>query len=55
MCELIELVGGIPWLKTSATYYLAQLGLHDKGRTVKELFVFNSWNLEPLVLLQDWP
>ncbi len=26
----------------------AQLGLPDKGRTIKDLVVCNSWDLEPL-------
>ena len=40
----------MPWLKTGATKYSAQLGLPDKGRTIKGLDVCNSWNLEPLDL-----
>ena len=37
--------------KTGATHYHAQLGLPDKGRTIKELVVCNNWDLEPLDLL----
>ena len=40
---------GMPWLKTGATP--AQLGLPDKGRAIKGLVVCNSWELEPLDLL----
>ncbi len=32
-------VGGMPWPKTGATQYHAQLGLSDKGRAVKGLVV----------------
>ena len=39
--------------KTGATNYHAQLGLPDKGRAIKELVVCNSWDLEPLDLLND--
>ena len=41
----------MPWLKTGATQYHAQLGLPDKGRAIKGLVVCNSWDLEPLDLL----
>ena len=41
----------MPWPQTGATQYHAQLGLPDKGRAIKELVVFNNWDLEPLVLL----
>ena len=34
-----------------ATHYHAQLGLPDKGRAIKGLVVCNSWDLEPLELL----
>ena len=43
----------MPWSKTGATQYHAQLGLPDKGRAIKELVVWNSWDLEPLDLLND--
>ncbi len=37
----------MPWPKTGATHYHAELGLPDKGRAIKGLFVCNSWDLEP--------
>ncbi len=37
----------MPWSKTGATQYHAQLGLQDKGRAIKGLVVCNSWDLEP--------
>ena len=44
--------GGMPWpQKTGATHYHTKLGLPDKGRTIKGLFVCNYWDLEPLDLL----
>ncbi len=36
---------------TGATQYHVHLGLPDKGLRIKDLVVFNSWNLEPLDLL----
>ena len=45
--------GGRPWPKTGATQYNAQLGLPDKGRAIKGLVVCNSWDPEPLDLLND--
>ena len=33
--------------ETGATQYHAQLGLPDKGRAIKGLVVYNSWDLEP--------
>ncbi len=39
--------------KTGATHYYAQLGLPAKGRAIKELFVCNRWDLEPLYLLNS--
>ena len=51
----------MPWPKTGATQYHAQLGLPDKGRAIKGLVVCNSWDLEPLDLLNGlaldcyWP
>ena len=41
----------MPWPKTGATQYHAQLGLQDKGHAIKGLVVCNSWDLEPLDLL----
>ena len=41
----------MPWPKTGATQYHAQLGLPDKGRAIKGLVVCNRWDLEPLDLL----
>ncbi len=41
----------MPWPKTGATQYHEQLGLTDKGREIKGLVVCNSWDLEPLDLL----
>ena len=41
----------MPLPQTGATQYHAQLGLPDKGRAIKGLVVFNSWDLEPLDLL----
>ena len=41
------------WPKTGATQYHAQLGLPDKGRAIKGLVVCNSWDLEPLNLLNS--
>ena len=39
------------WPQTAATQYHAQLRLQDIGRTIKGLVVCNSWDLEPLDLL----
>ena len=41
----------MPWPQTGATHYHAQLGLPDKVRAIKVLFVCNNWDLEPLDLL----
>ena len=41
----------MPWPKTGATQYHAQLGLLDKGRVIKGLVVFNRWDREPWDLL----
>ena len=41
----------MPWTKTGAIQYHVQLGLPDKGRAIKGLVVCNSWDLEPLDLL----
>ncbi len=40
----------MPWLQTGATQYHAQLGLLDKGRSIKGMIVCNDWDLEPLVV-----
>ena len=44
----------MPWPKTGATQYHAQLGLPNKGREIKGL-VYNYWDLEPLDLLNGLP
>ena len=57
----------MPWLKTGATHYHAQLGLLDKGREIKELVVCRVLlnliprifrqkmrELAPLVILVCW-
>ena len=36
---LIVRVAGMPWPKTDAAHYPAQLGLPDKGRAIKDLVV----------------
>ncbi len=41
----------MPWPLTDATQYHAQFGLPERGRAIKELVVSNSWDLEPLDLL----
>ncbi len=41
----------MPWPRTGATDYHAQLGLSDKGRAIKGWVVCYSWDLEPLDLL----
>ena len=43
----------MPWPQTGATHYHAQLGLPGKGRAIKGLVVCNSWDLEPLDLLNS--
>ena len=43
----------MPWPKTGATEYHAQLGLLDKGRAIKGLVVCYSWDLELLDLLNN--
>ncbi len=40
----------MPWPKTGATQYYAQLGLPGKGRAIKGLVVCNNWDLNPLDL-----
>ena len=55
LCQMCDINGtnrgGIPWPKTGATQYYAQLGFPDKGRAIKGLLVSNSWDLEPWDLL----
>ncbi len=41
----------MPWPKTGATQYNAQLELPGKGRAIKGLEVCNNWDLDPLDLL----
>ncbi len=41
----------MPWPKTGATQYHAQLGLPDMGLAIKGLVVCNGWDLQPLDLL----
>ncbi len=41
----------MPWPKTGATQYHAQLELPDKGRAIKGLVVCNILDLEPWDLL----
>ena len=40
----------MPWPKTGATQYHAQLGLPDKGRAIKGLVICNNRDIEPLDL-----
>ena len=40
----------MPWTQTGACQYHVQLGLPDKGRTIKGLVVCNKKDLEPLDL-----
>ncbi len=39
--------------KTVASHCHVQLGLQDKYRAIKVLVVYNSWDLEPLDLLNS--
>ncbi len=42
----------MPCLKTGSIHYHAQLTLPERDRAIKGLvYVFNRWNLEPLILL----
>ncbi len=41
----------MPWPQTGASHYHAQIGLPDKGRAIKGLVVWNSWDLDPWDLL----
>ncbi len=38
----------MPWSKTGANHFHAQLEIQDKGRAIKGLVVLNCWDLEPL-------
>ncbi len=49
---LIVWVEGMSWPQWGATQYNEQLGLPDKGRTIKGLVVCNDWDLEPLDLIK---
>ncbi len=35
----------MPWPKTGATHYHANLGIPDKSLAIKGLFVCNGWHL----------
>ena len=37
MCDINKIVGGMPWPKTHATNYHAQVKLSDKDHAIKEL------------------
>ncbi len=43
----------MPWSQTGTTQYNAQLGLSDKGWTIKGLVVCNNWDLDPLDMLNS--
>ena len=43
---------GLPWLKTVLTLCHAKLGLPDRGRAIKGLFLCNSWDFSAFGLLQ---
>ena len=51
MCDIISMSSGNALAPIGATQYNAQLGLPDKVRAIKGLFVCNNWDLEPLDLL----
>ena len=51
MRDIISMSKGECLTQTGVTQYNAQLGLPDKGRTIKGLVVCNSWDIEPLDLL----
>ena len=38
----------MPWPKTIAVHFHTQSELPDKERVIKELVVFNGWDIEPL-------
>ncbi len=42
----------MPWPRTGATQYNAQLGLPNEGSAIKGLVVCNSWDLEAWDLLK---
>ncbi len=42
MRDINNMSRGMPWPQTGTTHYHAQLGLPDKGRTVKGLVVYNE-------------
>ncbi len=48
---IIIWLGGMPWTKTGANQYYAQLGLRDKGWILKWFVICNCWDLELLDLL----
>ncbi len=39
----------MPWPKTGATHYHAQLGLPDKSHAFKGLVVCYSWDLDKII------
>ena len=43
----------MPWLKTSTTYYHAQLGLLNKGRAIQGLVACIIWDLDTLDLINS--
>ncbi len=43
----------MPWPKTGAPQYHAQVRLPNKGRAIKELVVCNNWDIERLDLLNS--
>ncbi len=53
MPETNSISRGVPWPQIGATQYHAQLGLPDKGRTIKELVFCNDWDLEHLDLRNE--
>ncbi len=40
----------MPWPKTGATQYHAQLGLPDNGRAIKGLIICHSWD----IIIEPW-
>ena len=46
---LLAKVGGMPWPKTGASHYHAQIGLPDKGYAIKVLVVL--WAIITLIIL----
>ncbi len=51
MREINSMSRGNALAQNRRNQYHAQLGLPDKGRAIKGLVVCNSWDLEPLDLL----